>query len=138
MALLSFPGPPLTNGQLYPTSPLSGQNQYEWDSANQTWRLLGAAVGVTPGTYGDAANVPQITVDAQGRITFAQNVLISDSGTVTQIDTGTGLTGGPITTSGTISLDSSYMASTYLTLAGGTMTGDIVFVSGQVVNGGGF
>lgn len=31
-------------------------------------------------------------------------------GTVTQISTGTGLTGGPITTSGTISIDSSYIA----------------------------
>ena len=73
MALLNFPSSP-TAGQLYPTSPLPGQNQYEWDAANHTWRLLGAAVGVIPGVYGDAANVPQITVDTQGRITSAVNV----------------------------------------------------------------
>ena len=76
MALLSFPSSPI-NGQKYPTTPLSGQNQYEWDSANQTWRLLGAGTGVTTGTYGDANNVGQFTVDAQGRLTSAANVPIS-------------------------------------------------------------
>lgn len=30
--------------------------------------------GVTPGTYGDAANIPQITVDVRGRVTHAVNV----------------------------------------------------------------
>jgi hypothetical protein len=34
---------------------------------------------VTPGTYGDASNVPQITVDAKGRITAAVDVPISGS-----------------------------------------------------------
>ena len=76
------------------------------------------------------------------------------SGTVTQINTGAGLTGGPITTTGTISLASSGVtAGTYtystvtvnsagqvtvassgaapLPLAGGTMTGLIVFAAGQ-------
>jgi hypothetical protein len=32
---------------------------------------------VTAGTYGDSRNVPQFTVDATGRISFAQNVAIS-------------------------------------------------------------
>jgi hypothetical protein len=76
MALLSFPSSP-TNGQTYPTSPLVGQNQYEWSAAEQTWRLLGPATAVTPGTYGDATNVGQFTVDAQGRLTSAVNVPIS-------------------------------------------------------------
>ncbi len=35
---------------------------------------------VTAGTYGDASNVAQITVDAQGRITSATDVAISASG----------------------------------------------------------
>ena len=137
MALLSFPNSP-TNGQLYPTNPLVGQQQYQWEGATQTWRLLGSGTGVTTGTYGDANNVGQFTVDAQGRITAAANVPITSSGTVTAITAGTGLTGGTITSSGTIALDLVYMANTYLTLTGGTMTGDIVFVSGQVVDGGGF
>ena len=55
------------------------------------------------GTYGSATQVSQITVDAQGRITSAANVSIPQ-GTVINIATGTGLTGGPITSSGTISL----------------------------------
>lgn len=76
MALLSFPTSPV-NGELYPTTPVVGQNQYQWEAATQTWRLLGAAIGVTAGTYGDATNVPQITVDTQGRVTAVSNVAIT-------------------------------------------------------------
>ena len=65
-----------------------------------------ANTAVTAGTYGNATTVSQITVDAQGRITSASNVNIASGGvgTVTQVDTGTGLTGGPVTSTGTISL----------------------------------
>jgi len=93
MALLSFPSSP-TNGQTYPTSPLVGQNQYEWSAAEQTWRLLGPATAVTPGTYGDATNVGQFTVDAQGRLTSAVNVPIS--ATIPDLQTVT--TQGAVTT----------------------------------------
>ena len=108
MALLSFPTSP-TNGQLYPTTPLPGQNQYEWEAATQTWRLLGAATTVTSGCYGDGSNVPAFCVDAQGRITSVVNVPITSGGTVTSVDASggtTGLTfsGGPITSSGVLTL----------------------------------
>lgn len=76
MSLLSFPVPAV-NGQLYPVTPVPGQNQYQYDAPNQTWVLLGKATGVTPGVYGDATNIPQITVDTQGRITAAVNVAIN-------------------------------------------------------------
>ena len=80
---------------------LSGGGQL---TGNVTVNL--ANTTVTAGTYGNGTTVAQITVDAQGRITAASNVGIASggTGTVTNVTTGTGLTGGPITTTGTISL----------------------------------
>jgi hypothetical protein len=68
---------------------------------------------VITGTYGDASNVGQFTVDSQGRITFAQNVPIP-GGTVLSITAGIGLTGGTITASGTIALDTAYTDARYV------------------------
>jgi len=68
----------------------------------------------------------------------------SSGGTVTSVATGTGLTGGPITSSGTISINSTYQTyishgeaaynslSNYLPLSGGMMTGQIQRNSGGV------
>jgi hypothetical protein len=53
------------------------------------------------------------------------------SGTVTSIASGTGLTGGPITSSGTLSLDTGYTDGRYLQLSGGTLTGVVTFAVGQ-------
>lgn len=133
MPLLTFPVPPLTNGQLYPQFPLPGQNQYQWDSTDQTWRLIGAGTAVVPGTYGNATNVAQITIDAVGRITFAQDIPLAN--TVSSITAGTGLNGGTITTSGTISLDTAYTDTLYLRLVGDAMSGDIAFAPTQTFPG---
>lgn len=135
MPLLSFPVSP-TNGQLYPATPLVGENQYEWVSAEQTWRLLGTATGVVAGCYGDSLNVGSFCVDATGRITSAVNTPITvTGGTVTDVTAGVGLLGGTITTSGTIDLDTAYTDGLYLGLAGGTMTGDITFSGTQTFPG---
>ncbi len=69
-----------------------------------------------PGCYGDGTNVAAICVDPQGRITSAVNVPIASSagGTVTDVTAGTGLTGGTITASGTISLDTAYTDGRYV------------------------
>ena len=71
---------------------------------------------VVPGTYGNSTNVTQITVDQKGRITSAVNVPIPPGavGTVTQVNTGVGLTGGPITNAGTIDIaNTGVVAQTY-------------------------
>jgi hypothetical protein len=83
VALLTFPAAP-SNGEIYPATPSPGQYQYEWSAAESTWRLLGAASGVSPGVYGSSLLVPQITVDSQGQITVATNVAIQ-IGDTTQI-----------------------------------------------------
>ncbi len=51
---------------------LTGDITAPFDSNVTTLSLT----GVTPGTYGDATHVGQFTVDAKGRLSFAQNVAI--------------------------------------------------------------
>ena len=106
MALLTFPPSPLS-GDLYPTAPLPGQSQYQWSSADSTWRLEGVATGVGAGTYGDATNVGQFTVDAQGRISSAANVPITFPTTLTFVTAPT--TSADAGTSGEVAVDGTYL-----------------------------
>jgi hypothetical protein len=62
------------------------------------------------------------TVALGGTITL-KNTVVGGAGTVTNVATGTGLTGGPITSTGTLGLDTSYTDARYLQHSGGTLTG---------------
>jgi hypothetical protein len=56
-----------------------------------------ASSGVTPGSYGDATNIPVLTVDATGRVMAATTIPATVSGYVPesrQVIAGTGLNGG--------------------------------------------
>ncbi|MAD25804.1 MAG: hypothetical protein CMO44_16715 [Verrucomicrobiales bacterium] len=117
-------------------------NATEWDAAygwgdhaqagystdNYSQQLIGGSTSVqlnfisTP-VSGGASGTTSIVMNAGNNITFS-NVSSagftidsaggSGSGTVTQIDTGTGISGGPITSSGTIELaDTGVTAGTY-------------------------
>ena len=65
-----------------------------------------------------------------GAVALGQTITLTNSapglgGTVTSVGSGTGLTGGPITGSGTLSLNTAYTDDRYLQLAGGTLTGGL-------------
>lgn len=130
-------------------------------SGNVTGTATLANSGVTAGTYGNATNIPQLTVDAKGRITGVTNTAVSiPSGSLTFTGdvTGTGTTGAstaltlansgvtagaygsasaiPIITvdaKGRVTALSTAALdlSTKLNLSGGTMTGAITFAAGQ-------
>lgn len=65
-----------------------------------------SSVHLTPGTYGDATHVAQVTVGPLGDITNITNVAITASGTVTSVGLAAPsqftVSGSPVTTSGTL------------------------------------
>lgn len=70
-------GTETVNGSL--TLTLSPGNSCLIVCGGTSWRTIGliSNTGVTPGTYGSSSAAPQITVDAQGRITGASNVSLN-------------------------------------------------------------
>lgn len=98
------------------TIALTGDVTYTSGSFNGSANVTGTATlansGATAGTYGDSTNIPQIAVDAKGRVTSVSNVAVSiPSGSLTFTGdvTGTGSTGS----STTLTLASAGTAGTY-------------------------
>ena len=78
---------------------------------------------VSPGTYGDATNSAQITVDQQGRITAASNVAISGGGgSMTFTLTGNSGVGIPVSNGSIISLLPQVGTPLSISGAGSTLT----------------
>lgn len=123
--------------------------------------ILNGGVGLSPGPFTLGGGLQTIsllppTATAIGGVRQGTNIAITPSGVISavagggigsvlEVDTGVGLTGGPITTSGTISLTDTIVAPGSYTLAGFTVdqqgrltaasTGTIV--AGQGLAGGG-
>ena len=99
----------------YNDQPYFGEGQLVYHSTNLDGNgtaispLDLSVTGVNPGTYGDSTKVPILTVDKFGRITSASSTNSIASGSVTQVDikspTDLAVSGSPITSSGTISID---------------------------------
>lgn len=89
-------------------------------SENETLTVTLANSGVTAKTYGDTANIPQITVDAKGRVTGVSNVAISIPSSYTDANV--------------VSLLSSFGSNT-ITTTGAVATGDMTITGNLTVTG---
>jgi hypothetical protein len=125
LATLSISGSPITTSgtinlevlKLQTARSISITGDATWTvnfdgAANVTAGLTLATVNANVGTFGNATNVAQVTVNGKGLVTAAANVpiVLPGMGTVTSVDIdspgntiNTG--GGPVTTSGTLTVD---------------------------------
>jgi hypothetical protein len=112
----NFPDTPF-DGQLYPNPAVPGTFQYKWDLTKGVWVLVSGAVlqvlGNDPIVITGTAAVPTVnikpaTINNAGSLSATDKQKLDSLpptvGSVTRINTGVGLTGGPITSSGTLSL----------------------------------
>lgn len=139
------------------TQAISGSLTFTGDvtgsgSTGTSTALTLANSGVTAGTYGNATNIPQLAVDAKGRITSVSNVAVSiPSGSLTFTGdvTGTGSTGSSTAltlansgvTAGTytkVTVDAKGRVTTGTSLASGDVTGALGFTPYNSTNPSGY
>lgn len=130
------------DGQIYPIPAVPGSLQYQWSAELSVWLIyspLGveSVTGVLPivvtnGTSNAVVSIREATISAAGTMSAADKAKLdlipadAGTGTVKEILTGPGLSGGPITTTGTIDLEP---ATT--TTEGGVIIGDNIDVAGD-------
>jgi hypothetical protein len=123
---LNFPPTPF-DGQLFPETPVAGVFQYVWNAEIKAWLIVSGAVqevlGNNPIVVTGTTSVPVVNIrpaseTSPGSLSSEDYLILrnlpSQIGSVSRVNTGVGLSGGPITTSGTISL---------LPASGGTIGG---------------
>lgn len=113
----NFPDQPF-DGQLYPNPPIPGTFQYKWVATKGVWVLVSGAVlqvlGNDPIIVTGTQSVPVVnirpaTAQKAGSLSAEDkqkldNIPSTGVGSVTRISTGVGISGGPITTTGTLNL----------------------------------
>ena len=134
-----FPVNPF-DGQIYPVPAIPGALQYIWDQDYQVWLIFSplgvqSVTGILPivvsdGTDNAVISIVPATINVPGSMSAADKQKLDNipanagAGTITSIATGPGLSGGPITSTGTINLE----PATKLT-EGGVIVGDNIDVS---------
>ena len=134
-----FPVNPF-DGQIYPVPAIPGALQYIWDQDYQVWFIFSplgvqSVTGLLPiivsdGTDNAVVSIIPATINVAGSMSADDKLKLDNIptnagvGTVTSIATGPGLSGGTITSTGTINLEPATKLS-----EGGVIVGDNIDVS---------
>ena len=134
-----FPVNPV-DGQIFPIPAEPGALQYIWNAEEQVWLIyspLGVQsvsgllpIVVSNGTENAVVSINAATINAPGSMSAADKFKLDNipddagPGTVTTVNTGPGLSGGPITSVGTINLEPATAVS-----EGGVIIGENIDVS---------
>lgn len=134
-----FPVNPF-DGQIYPVPAIPGALQYIWDQDYQVWLIFSplgvqSVTGILPivvsdGTDNAVISIVPATINVPGSMSAADKQKLdnipanANVGTITSIATGPGLSGGPITSTGTINLEPATKLS-----EGGVIVGDNIDVA---------
>jgi hypothetical protein len=146
------PSGPATQGQGVNSQPIdsvaSAYNSNTNEPQNQDFQWLAEPVGNNTsspsgkldllfGANGAAPTETGLSIASNGQITFATGQTFSGIGTVTSVGSGAGLTGGPITTSGTLSIATGGVSNAMLANASTTINAGPGLTGGGLVPLGG-